>query len=88
MSVSYTHLDVYKRQAIETFAEIWNDSDMVYGGTPAIVTTFFGDSPTPMFEDPPGCWMHKQGNFITSFFPEGVQYGEDYGCLLYTSRCV
>ena len=67
------------KNAIETFAGIWNNSDMVAGGTPAIVTTFFGDSPTPMFEDPPGCWLHKQGNFITSFFPEGSTYGEDYG---------
>jgi alpha-glucoside transport system substrate-binding protein len=32
-----------------------------------------------MFEDPPKCWMHKQGNFITSFFPEGVKPGVDYG---------
>ncbi|MEZ4769016.1 MAG: ABC transporter substrate-binding protein [Caldilineales bacterium] len=67
------------KNAIETFANIWNDSDMVYGGTPAIVTTFFGDAPTPMFEDPPGCWLHKQGNFITSFFPPDAVYGEDYG---------
>ena len=57
----------------------WNDSTMVFGGTPAIVTTSFGDAPTPMFQDPPGCWLHKQGNFITTFFPEGVQYGTDYG---------
>ena len=34
-------------------------------------TTFFGDAPTPMFEDPPKCWLHSQGNFITSFFPPG-----------------
>ena len=67
------------KNAIETFANIWNDDAMVYGGRAAIVTTFFGDSPTPMFEDPPGCWMHKQGNFITSFFPPEAVYGEDYG---------
>jgi alpha-glucoside transport system substrate-binding protein len=67
------------KNAIETFAAIWNDSAMVYGGTPAIVTTFFGDAPAPMFQDPPGCWLHKQGNFITSFFPEGKTYGVDYG---------
>jgi alpha-glucoside transport system substrate-binding protein len=23
--------------------------------------------------------LHKQGNFIVSFFPEGVEYGTDYG---------
>jgi alpha-glucoside transport system substrate-binding protein len=42
------------------------------------VSTFFGDAPAPMFEEPPRCWLHKQGNFITAFFPEGVEAGQDY----------
>ena len=67
------------KNAAETLAEIWFNDDYVYGGRASIVTTFFGDAPTPMFEDPPKCWLHKQGNFITSFFPEGVQAGTDYG---------
>ena len=67
------------KNAIESFATIWNDDSMVSGGRAAIVTTFFGDSPTGMFQDPPTCWLHKQGNFITSFFPEGSEYGVDYG---------
>ena len=41
-------------------------------------TTFFGDSPEPMFEEPPKCWLHRQGNFITTFFPEGLVAGVDY----------
>ncbi len=59
-------------------SDLWKD-EYVYGGSEAIVTTFFGDAPTPMFEDPPKCWLHKQGNFITSFFPEGTEAGVDYG---------
>ncbi len=31
-----------------------------------------------MFDSPPGCWLHKQGNFITTFFPEGLEAGVDY----------
>jgi alpha-glucoside transport system substrate-binding protein len=31
-----------------------------------------------MFENPPKCWLHKQGNFITSFFPEDKKAGVDY----------
>jgi len=42
------------------------------------VTTFFGDAPAPMFENPPKCWLHRQGNFITSFFPKGLKAGVDY----------
>ncbi len=64
--------------AAETLSEIWFNDEYVYGGTKAIATTFFGDSPTPMFEDPPKCWMHKQGNFITSFFPTSAVALEDY----------
>ena len=64
--------------AAETLAEIWFNDQYVYGGRAAIVTTSFGDAPAPMFNNPPQCWLHKQGNFITSFFPEGTVAGEDY----------
>ncbi len=66
------------KNAAETVASVWFNDAYVYGGRNAIVTTFFGDAPTPMFQDPPKCWLHRQGNFITSFFPEGVKAGEDY----------
>ena len=66
------------KHAAETLASIWFNDAYVYGGTAAIVTTNFGDAPLPMFDDPPKCWLHKQGNFITGFFPEGVQAGVDY----------
>ncbi len=66
------------RGAIEAWSEIWFNPDYVFGGTDGIVTTNFGDSPAPMFDDPPGCWLHKQGNFITGFFPEGVEFDEDW----------
>jgi len=66
------------KNAIETWSEIWLNPDYVFGGTDGIVSTYFGDSPAPMFEDPPKCWLHRQGNFITGFFPEGSQAGVDY----------
>ncbi len=64
--------------AAEKMGEIWFNDEYVFGGRAAIVTTSFGDSPTPMFNDPPSCYMHKQGNFITSFFPADAVAGEDY----------
>jgi alpha-glucoside transport system substrate-binding protein len=67
------------KKAIETWSELWFNDDFVYGGRSSIVSTYFGDSPAPMFEEPPKCWMHKQGNFITGFFPEGSEAGVDYG---------
>ena len=67
------------KKAIETWSELWFNDAYVNGGRSSIVSTYFGDSPGPMFDDPPKCWMHKQGNFITGFFPEGKVAGEDYG---------
>jgi len=67
------------KNAIETWSELWFNDDYVFGGRSSIVSTYFGDSPAPMFEDPPKCWMHRQGNFITGFFPEGAEAGVDYG---------
>lgn len=67
------------KAAIETWSEIWFNDDYVSGGRSSIVSTFFGDSPNGMFTDPPTCWLHRQANFITSFFvPEGQAYGVDY----------
>jgi alpha-glucoside transport system substrate-binding protein len=66
------------RAAVEYVTEIWFNDAYVYGGRAAIPTTFFGDAPKPMFDAPPKCWLHKQGNFITTFFPEGLVAGVDY----------
>jgi alpha-glucoside transport system substrate-binding protein len=63
-------------------AEIWFDDTYVYSGTASIAYTFFGDSPAPLFENPPGCWFHKLGPLITGFFPEQAQPGLDYGVFL------
>ena len=61
------------KKAAEIMMNIWGNPDFVFGGTTGIVTTNFGDSPKAMFEDVPSCMMHRQGNFITGFFPEDVQ---------------
>lgn len=66
------------RKAIKTVADIWFADGMVYGGRKSIATTSFGDAPKVMFEEPPKAWLHKQGNFITTFFPENLKAGVDY----------
>ena len=66
------------KRAAEVMSDIWQDQ-YVYGGQAGIVKTSFSDAPLPMFDaDGPKCWMHKQGNFVTSFFPETAQAGVDY----------
>ena len=64
--------------AIDLITKIWFNDAYVYGGRKSIATTNFGDAPKPMFEAPPKCWLHRQGNFITSFFPKGLTPGTDY----------
>jgi alpha-glucoside transport system substrate-binding protein len=46
----------------------------VPGGRGSIASVAFGDAEDTMWEDDPGCWMLKQGNFIVSadFMPQDV----------------
>ena len=46
----------------------------VPGGRGSISSVAFGDAEDTMWEDDPGCWLLKQGNFIVSadFIPEDV----------------
>jgi len=66
------------RKAVKAMTDIWFTDGMVYGGRKGISTTSFGDAPKVMFDNPPKAWLHKQGNFITSFFPDNLKAGVDY----------
>ena len=68
--------------AFEQFGEIALNPDYVFGGTVGVISTPFGDAPQPLFTDPPGCYLHRQTNFIASFFPEEVVVGEDVDVFL------
>ena len=70
------------RRAFQILGDIWFYDDYVYGGRDSIAFSYFGDAPAPMFNNPPGCWFHKQGAFISTFFPENVVYGQDYDVFL------
>ncbi len=60
---------------------IYNDVIMaqgnVYGGAKKSVNVNYSTALNPMFSANPGCYMGKQGNFITSFFPANVQANLD-----------
>ena len=64
--------------AAQKVGDILLNPKLVLGGTAGEVSTSFGDAPKPMFTDPPKCWLHRQGNFITSFFPADAKPGVDY----------
>lgn len=65
------------REAMGYMEEIWKNADYVRGGTQSILTVPFGDAATPLFNDPPRAWMHRQASFIPGFFPDDVSVGED-----------
>ncbi len=58
-------------KALDTVGEMWFGEGNTYGGAERINATWVGDSQTPMFDDPPKCWLHKQAAWIPDFWPEG-----------------
>jgi len=69
------------KNAVQKMGDIWFKDGYVYGGRAAIATTNFGDSPAPLVQDPPKCWLHRQGTFITTFMEKakpGIKAGVDY----------
>ncbi|MDT8305458.1 MAG: ABC transporter substrate-binding protein [Anaerolineae bacterium] len=64
-------------EAADIMSDVWFNPDYVYGGTTAILTIWVGDTQTPMFEDPPACWLHRQAGWIPDFWPEGTEAGVD-----------
>jgi len=73
--------DAAVKRAWEMFGQIATNEDYVNGGTTGVLATNFGESPYPMFEDPPGCYLHHQASFIQGFitdqFPD-LEAVEDY----------
>ncbi len=63
--------------ALDEFGWFAKDDSKVAGGTAAVATTDFRESPLGLFAVPPACFMHHQASFIPSFFPEGTVLGED-----------
>ena len=65
------------REAMGYMEEIWKNEDFVRGGTKSILTVPFGDAATPLLNNPPRAWLHRQASFIPAFFPDGTTIGED-----------
>jgi alpha-glucoside transport system substrate-binding protein len=64
-------------EAINEFGWFAKNDKNVAGGTAAVASTDFRDSPKGLFSSPPQCFMHHQASFIPSFFPEGTKVPED-----------
>ncbi|MGB2926437.1 MAG: ABC transporter substrate-binding protein [Limnothrix sp.] len=65
------------KNAVEKFGDIILNEDYVYGGTVGALSTPYGDSIKDVLGEEPQCYMNRQGNFITAFFPEDLNVDED-----------
>ena len=64
------------RSAIEDYIDpIWFEDGFVFGGSPNILQTSFGDSVLGLFDGT--CLMHRQASFIEGFMPDDAVIGEN-----------
>jgi alpha-glucoside transport system substrate-binding protein len=66
-------------EAFDTFGEITFAEGFVLGGASNMPGINVQDTPGPLFADPAGCAMYKQGSFATNWFEQQPDYedGED-----------
>ena len=102
MPVSYTHLDVYKRQAQDSRMDavpVWDGEKIrvvefrnIKAGD-MIVTGRTEDASEGIYVHD-DCWVREEEEEIKNTFAfrqarsRETSFTQDYNCLLYTSRCV
>ena len=62
--------------AMREFQEILTSDGAVDGGRRAILNVRVEDAITPMFDEEPGCLMHKQASFQPVWLPSDVSFGD------------
>jgi alpha-glucoside transport system substrate-binding protein len=67
--------DPVVKQAAQEFEKLALSEGNVFGGRKSVVSTNFGVAMNPEFQDPPKCFLHKQGNFVLQkgFITESVR---------------
>ncbi len=63
------------REAFAAFSELALQPGQVAGGRRAILSVPVLDAIDPMFEEPPGCLLTRQGSFQQGELPEGLTFG-------------
>jgi len=71
--------DPVVKQAAGEFEKLALADGNVFGGRKSVVSTNFGVAMNPEFQDPPKCYLHKQGNFVLQkgFLTEKVRQNVD-----------
>jgi alpha-glucoside transport system substrate-binding protein len=71
--------------AANTFDQILDGEGFVLGGKASVPDIDFRDAPDAIVGDEPAALMHRQASFIVNFFPEGAEFGTDYGVFPFPS---
>jgi alpha-glucoside transport system substrate-binding protein len=66
------------KTAVQQFGDVMFKDGYVLGGASNTPDVAFADAPLPMFDEPPGCWLHRQATFIAAQFPETAKSGVDF----------
>ena len=69
----------------ETFGEILFTEGWIVDSPSAVPSIDFRDAPAAIIGEEPDALMMRQASFITNFFPEGAEYGTDYGAFSFPS---
>ena len=65
------------KDAFSVFKEIALTPGRVAGGARRILSTPWQQAGDPMFDEPPGCLLHRQGEVNRSNLPPGIVVGDD-----------
>jgi len=65
------------RQAFEYVEALWLTDNHMYGGVETARSTDIFEAFLPMFDDPPGCYLHYQASFVEYLLPDEVEAGQD-----------
>lgn len=63
--------------AMMAFQDLTNTQGAFNGGPQAVLTTRVENAIDPMFDETPGCLMHKQGSFQPIWLPDGAEFGSN-----------
>jgi alpha-glucoside transport system substrate-binding protein len=65
------------RAAAAAFGDVLFADGSVRGGPARAVDVGFDLAIAPMFEDPPGCWLHLHASSVERVLPDGMRAGRD-----------
>jgi alpha-glucoside transport system substrate-binding protein len=73
------------KSAMETFGQVVFGDGFTVPKPANIPDVDFRDAPDAIIGDPPAALLHRQASFIVNFFPEGAEFGTDYGVFKFPS---